>query len=227
MIAIKHNTMKVEIWSDVMCPFCYIGKRKFETAFNGFDQAAKVEIEWKSFQLSPDMKTDPETNINQFLASHKGISIEQAKRMNESVTEMAKQAGLVYNFDISVVANSFNAHRFSHFAKQYGKQQEAEEKLFAAYFTEGKNIDDYDTLIVLGNELGLDAAALKTALENQSFTADVKADMEEANRLRVNAVPFFVFDRKYAVSGAQDSKVFADVLKKSFDEWRQEHPAGG
>ncbi|MEP7128373.1 MAG: DsbA family oxidoreductase [Chitinophagales bacterium] len=227
MMDTKSNTMKVEIWSDVMCPFCYIGKRKFETALNSFDHRAEVEIEWKSFQLSPDMKTDPNTNINQFLSDHKGISIEQAQKMNSRVTEMAKQVGLVYDFEKSVVANSFNAHRFSHFAKQHGKQEEAEEKLFAAYFTEGKNIDDYTTLIALGIEMGLDADALKTALENKSFTAEVNADLEEARRLRVNGVPFFVFDRKYAVSGAQDSKVFAEVLEKSFGEWSDENSATG
>src|SRR5690606_34803377 len=119
---------------DIMCPFCYIGKRKFETALNQFPQKDRIEIEWKSFQLSPDMKTDPSKSIHEFLAEHKGFSVEQAKQMNDQVTLMAQQVGLTYRFDISVVANSFNAHRFLHFAKQYGKQNEAEELLFRSYF---------------------------------------------------------------------------------------------
>ncbi|MBX3163367.1 MAG: DsbA family oxidoreductase [Bacteroidetes bacterium] len=216
--------MKVEIWSDVMCPFCYIGKRKFETALMQFERKNNVEIVWHSFQLAPEMKTQPDKNVHQFLAEHKGMSIEQAKGMNDHVTQLAKQVGLVYNFDKSVVANSFNAHRFTHFAKQYNKQHEAEELLFRSYFTDGKNIDDYPTLIQLGAEIGLDITALKTALENGSYADDVKADIYEAQQLGVRGVPFFVFNRKYAVSGAQESNTFLETLEKSFAEWRKENP---
>ena len=214
--------MQVEIWSDVMCPFCYIGKRKFENALAQFPDKDKIEIVWKSFQLAPDMKTDPTKKIDQYLAEHKGMSLQDAKRMNDQVTRMAEQVGLVYNFDRSIVANSFNAHRFSHFAKQYGKQNEAEEKLFRAYFTEGKNIDDNETLIRLGEELGLDTSALKTALENGTYADDVRKDIYEAQQVGVRGVPFFVFNRKYAVSGAQQSQVFLQTLEKSFTEWKKE-----
>jgi protein disulfide-isomerase len=223
-MAIKTNKMQVEIWSDVMCPFCYIGKRKFEAALAQFADKGNIQLLWKSFQLSPDMVTDSTKNINQFLAEHKGISLQDAKRMNEQVTRMAEQVGLVYNFDRSVVANSFNAHRFSHFAKHYGKQNEAEEKLFNAYFTDGKNIDDYPTLIQLGAEIGLDTAALKTVLENGTYADDVRADIYEAQQVGVRGVPFFLFNRKYAVSGAQDSQAFLQALEKSFAEWRKENP---
>ncbi len=221
---VMENKMKVEIWSDVMCPFCYIGKRKFETALEQFANKEHIEIEWKSFQLASDMKTQPDKSIHQFLAEHKSISVEQAKGMNAQVTQMAKQVGLIYNFDKSVVANSFNAHRFTHFAKQYGKQNEAEELLFRSYFTDGKNIDDYPTLIQLGAEIGLDTTALKTALENGSYVDDVKADIYEAQQVGVRGVPFFVFNRKYAVSGAQESNAFLETLEKSFAEWRKENP---
>lgn len=216
--------MKVEIWSDVMCPFCYIGKRKFEAAMTQFADSNNIELEWKSFQLSPDMVTDTSKNINQYLAEHKGISIEEAKGMNDYVTNMAKQVGLEYNFDKAIVANSFNAHRFSHFAKQHGKQDEAEEMLFRAYFTEGKNTGDLDVLAQLGAEIGLDTAALKTALESDAYAQDVLADITEAMQLGVRGVPFFVFDRKYAVSGAQDPAVFLQTLDKSFEEWRKANP---
>src|SRR5688500_16867156 len=128
--------MKIEIWSDVMCPFCYIGKRKFETALAKFPDKDKVHVEWKSFQLAPELKTTPDQNINDFLAEHKGISREQAAAMNNQVSQLAKQVGLVYNLDKSIPANTFNAHQFTHFAKQYGKQNEAEEILFRSYFTD-------------------------------------------------------------------------------------------
>jgi predicted DsbA family dithiol-disulfide isomerase len=219
------NKMKVEIWSDVMCPFCYIGKRKFETALTQFADSNTIELEWKSFQLNPDMVTDTTKNINEYLAVHKGVSIDEAKRMSDYVTDMAKQVGLEYNFDKAVVANSFNAHRFSHFAKQHGKQDQAEEKLFRAYFTEGKNTDDLAVLIQLGEEIGLDTVALKAVLESDAYADEVQGDVTEAMQLGVRGVPFFVFDRKYAVSGAQDPQVFLQTLEKSFEEWRATHPA--
>src|ERR1043165_720328 len=156
--------IKVEIWSDVMCPFCYIGKRKFEAALEQFPQKDIVEIEWKSFQLSPYMKTDPSKSINRFLAEHKGISEEQAAAMNDRVTELAAKVGLKYDFSKAIVANSFKAHCFSHFAKENGKQMEAEEALFKAYFTEGKNTDDDQVLLEIGEAIGLDKDALKLVL---------------------------------------------------------------
>lgn len=216
-----NHKMKVEIWSDVMCPFCYIGKRKFEAALNQFEHKNNVEIIWRSFQLSPEMKTQPDKNIHQFLAEHKGIRFDQAKELNERVTQWAKEVGLVYNFEKSVVANSKNAHRFTHFAKQHGKGNEAEELLFRSYFTDGKNIDDYPTLIHLGAEAGLDTIALKAALENGEFADAVEADISEAQQIGVTGVPFFVFNRKYAVSGAQESSTFLETLKKSFEEWKK------
>jgi predicted DsbA family dithiol-disulfide isomerase len=221
---IMENKMKVEIWSDIMCPFCYIGKRKFETALAQFPHKDKVELVWKSFQLSPEMKTEPNITIHQFLADHKGMSLEQAKGMNDQVTQLAKQVGLTFDFNKSIVANSFNAHRFAHFAKQYGKQNEAEETLFRSYFTDGKNIDDYPTLIQLGAEIGLDTTALKIALENGSYADDVRKDIYEAQQVGVRGVPFFVFDRKVAVSGAQDSKTFLEALEKTFNEWIKTNP---
>lgn len=216
--------MQVEIWSDVMCPFCYIGKRRFEKALQQIPGKENIEITWKSYQLSPDMETDPSKNINQYLSEHKGISREHAEQMNDQVTRMAAGEGLVYNFDKAIVANSMNAHRFSHFAKQYGKQNEAEELLFRAYFTDGKNTDDQNTLIELGNEIGLDPVKLKSVLESKQYTDEVRADILEAQQIGVRGVPFFVFDRKYAVSGAQESQAFSQVLEKSFDEWKAQNP---
>ena len=207
-----------------MCPFCYIGKRKFEAAMAEFPDRDKIEVVWKSFQLSPDMKTDPATNINQYLAEHKGISLDEAKRLNDYVTQMAAQVGLTYNFDKAVAANSFNAHRFTHFAKRSGKQNEAEEKLFNAYFTGGKNIDDFETLISLGKEIGLDTEKLRSVLESGGYADEVRRDIYEAQQVGARGVPFFVFNNKYAVSGAQESRVFLQALETSFSGWQDENP---
>ena len=216
--------MKVEIWSDVMCAFCYIGKRKFEKALEQFPHKETIEIVWKSFQLMPNLKTNPDRNLDQFLADEKGMSIEQAKSMNSQVTEIAKQIGLNYNFEKTIPANTFNAHRFTHFAKANDKQDEAEEKLFHAYFIEGKNIDDYATLIQLGEEIGLDTSALTTALENGSYTDEVRADIYEAQQVGVRGVPFFLFNKKQAVSGAQEPQTFLQTLETSYAEWQKDNP---
>ncbi|HTE27949.1 DsbA family oxidoreductase [Flavitalea sp.] len=214
--------MKVEIWSDVMCPFCYIGKRKFEQALAKFPAKDNIELIWKSFQLSPEIKTDPSKSIHQFLAEHKGMSLEQARQMNDQVTQMAAIVGLVYNFDKSVVANSFNAHRFAHFAKANGKQNAAEEILFRSYFTNGKNIDDYATLVQLGTDIGLNAEDLSKALETGRYADEVRKDILEAQQIGVRGVPFFVFDRKYAVSGAQETSTFLQALESAYQEWNKD-----
>ncbi len=210
--------MKVEIWSDVVCPFCYMGKRKFEAALDKFPHKDEIEIEWKSYQLSPEIKTNPAKNAHQYLAEHKGISLEEATTMNTRVTQMAAENGLTYNFDKAIAANSFLAHRFIHFAKQYAKQDKAEELLFRAYFTEGKNIDDINTLAELSAQIGLNPNTVKETLKTTMFSDDVHMDIYEASQVGAQGVPFFVFDNKYAISGAQDSALFLQTLEKSFAE---------
>jgi len=216
--------MKVEIWSDVMCPFCYIGKRRFEAALEKSAHKDEIEIEWKSFQLNPDMVTNPGININQYLADVKGWSLEQAEEMNAHVTGMAAEAGLTYNFDKAVIANSFKAHRFTHLAKKHGLGDAAEEQLFKAYFTDGKNTDDMNTLIELGVAIGIDAAEVKQTLESDAFAEEVRYDIYESQQLGIRGVPFFVLDRKYGVSGAQAVPVFEETIEKAFAEWKQATP---
>lgn len=207
--------MIVEIWSDVMCPFCYIGKRKFEAALAQFPHRDRVEVVWKSFQLDPSLETDPGKSVQQSLAEKKGWSLEYTQQSMTHVTHMAKAVGLDYDFDKAVVANSFDAHRFSHLAKKHGLQDQAEEKLFAAYFTEGKNTADRQTLIQLGVEIGLDATEVGKMLSGNDYAQEVKNDIDEARQLGLTGVPFFVFERKFGVSGAQDSKVLLQVLEKA------------
>lgn len=216
--------MKVEIWSDVMCPFCYIGKRRFEHALNRFAHKDNIEVEWKSFQLDPTMQTAPGVNINQYLAEKKGWSIDYAKQLNSQVTAMAAAEGLVYDFDKAIPANSFDAHRFAAYAKQQGRGDEAEERLFRAYFTEGENIADHNTLARLGKEIGLDEFEVKKVLAEERFGEAVRHDIAEAEAVGVRGVPFFVLNRQYAVSGAQAADTFLQALQKSFAEWQLQHP---
>ncbi len=216
--------MKVEIWSDIMCPFCYMGKRKFELALAEFEHKENIEIIWKSYQLMPDLEKGTPTDLEKILVERKGISINQARQMNASVTQSGKQVGLTYNFDKALAVNTFDAHRFLHFAKANGKSNGAEEVMFRSYFTDGKNVGDFNVLVELGKEIGLDTNALATALENGSYEDEVRADMYEARQLGVRGVPFFVFNRKYAVSGAQDPGIFLQTLEKSYSEWQKDNP---
>ncbi|MDT3402426.1 DsbA family oxidoreductase [Mucilaginibacter terrae] len=218
--------MKIQIWSDVMCPFCYIGKRRFEEALSAFEYKDKVQIEWKSFQLNPQLKTDTSISINQYLADAKGWTLDYAKQLNSQVTDMAAQVGLTYNFDDAVVANSFNAHRFTHLAKKYGKGDAAEEQLFQAYFTNGQNIDDIDTLIALGEATGLDATETREVLNSNTYAEQVHHDIYEAEQLGIRGVPFFVMNNHYAVSGAQATEVFLNTLVSAYAEYSQQQSSG-
>lgn len=210
--------MKVEIWSDVMCPFCYIGKRKFEKALEQFAQGDEVEVVWKSFQLNPLLKTQPGKSLNQYLSEAKGWSLEQAAQMNERVTQMAREEGLDYHLEKAVVANSFDAHRLVQFAKQKGKGDAAEEVLFRAYFTEGKNTADHAVLMSLGESIGLNQTEVAEMLNSDRYSDEVKADIAESDQLGIRGVPFFVIDRKYAISGAQPVDVFLNALEQAHSE---------
>jgi predicted DsbA family dithiol-disulfide isomerase len=216
--------MKIQIWSDVMCPFCYIGKRRFEQALAQFEHKDEVQIEWKSFQLNPSLVTDVTLNINQYLADIKGITLDHAKQMNNQVTQMAAEVGLTYDFDKAIIANSFDAHRFAHLAKQNGLGNEAEEALFNAYFTEGKNIADHDVLAELGKSIGLDKAEVHHTLDGNKFAINVQQDIAQAKQLGISGVPFFVLDNKYGVSGAQAVPTFLQTLEKAYSEWAESKP---
>ena len=211
--------MKVEVWSDVMCPFCYIGKRNYEQALAQFDHKDKVEIVWKSFQLDPQIGFDGAiTDVYQYLEEKKGISRDQLKKMHEQVTLMARNAGLEYHLDKTVMANSFRAHRVIQLAKEKGVGDKAEEQFFYANFTEGKNFDDEAVLLQLGKNIGLTEKDVMDALNLDKYATKVKGDIYEAKELGINGVPFFVFDRKFAVSGAQPPAMFLKALKQAYTE---------
>lgn len=215
------NKMRVEIWSDVMCPFCFLGKHKFEESLLKFPEKDRVEVIWKSFQLNPDLKTDTSVSIYDYLSEIKGFRIEQAKLLNMQLADSAKEYGIEFNFDKVVVANTFRAHNFLHYAKKQGKQSQAEESLFRAYFSEGKNVDDISVLNEIGRGLGLENEQLEEVLKNSTYYDDVRRDIYEAHQLGIRGVPFFVFNNKYGVSGAQDSAIFLQVIEKAYAEWHQ------
>ncbi len=212
--------MEIDIWSDVVCPFCYMGKRKFEIALEQFPQKDEVEVLWHSFQLDPGAKRLPGKDTHDYLAAKYGRDREWAKERNNEVAARAKEVGLEYNFDTAVPTNTFDAHRLIQLAAAHGLQGKAEERLFAAYFTEGKDIGDHAALAQLADEIGLDPGEVRTMLASNDYADLVKGDIEEAESLGISSVPFFVFNRKYAVSGAQPSHLFLETLHQV---WEEEH----
>jgi len=216
----KNNTsMKIEIWSDVVCPFCYIGKRKMERALEKFPFKDKVEIEWKSFQLQPDQQTKPGVSTLEDLSKSKGWSMEQTRQITSQVVGMAKSEGLTFDFDKAVVANTKNAHQLIHLAKEFGVQDAMKERLLKAYFTDGLNVDDSETLIQLGKEVGVTEEKIKSMLEANSYLEAVDQDIYESRLIGVKGVPFFVLDRKFGISGAQPDEVFDQTLEKAWTEF--------
>lgn len=211
--------MKVEIWSDVFCPFCYIGKRRFEEALAQFPQRQDVEIVWHSFQLDPSAPVESPDTTQERLAKKFG-NPERARAMNDHVTQMAAEVGLHYDFDRTPVTNSFDAHRLGHLAAAHGLGDAAEERLFAAYFVEGRHVGRHDSLVALGGEIGLDKAEVAAMLAGDDYADAVRADIAEAAEFGISGVPFFVFDRKYGVSGAQPSESFLEVLNTTWAERR-------
>ena len=209
--------MKIEIWSDVMCPFCYIGKRKLEKALEQFEGKKNVEVTWKSYQLNPHIEYQEDVDVYTYLAEVKGKSREWAEEMHANVSNMANEVGLNYDFDKVKIANSFDAHRVIQLAKTHNLTNEVEERFFKAYFTEGAIMSDHKTLLRLGVEAGLNEAEVQGVLGSDEFALDVKADVAEAQQIGVRGVPFFVFNRRYAISGAQDTAVFLETLRRSLE----------
>ncbi|MGC5627740.1 DsbA family oxidoreductase [Georgenia sp. Z1344] len=206
----------VDIWSDIACPWCYIGKRKFEAGLAEFREqhadAPAVEVTYHSFELSPDTPVDFTGSTTEFLAERKGMPVEQVEQMLERVTGIAASVGLDYDFDSVVHINTLRAHQVIHHAKAHGKQAEAKERLLRAYFVEGKNLSDVDELAALAAETGLDAEEVAADLRADRWADDVQADIAKARAYGIQGVPFFVLDEKYGISGAQESTAFAQAL---------------
>ncbi|MDQ2809187.1 MAG: DsbA family oxidoreductase [Chloroflexota bacterium] len=213
--------MKVEIWSDVVCPWCYIGKRRFEAALAGFAHRSAVEVVWRSFQLDPDAPADDTRPVNAVLAQKYGVSLHEAAAMSAQVSALAAADGLEYHLDQAQRSNTFAAHRLIHWAATQGCQDAMKERLLRAYFTEGAAVGDLDTLVALAAEVGLPAAEARTVLAGTAYSAEVRADEQRAQALGIRGVPFFVLDDTYAVSGAQSAAVFEQALEQA---WAATHP---
>jgi predicted DsbA family dithiol-disulfide isomerase len=211
--------MTVEIWSDVVCPFCYIGKREFEKALAQFPERDNVQVVWKSFELDPNAPAKSGLDMYGMLVDKYGGTREDAKARVAGVVQRAKTVGLDYNMDIAVIGSSFDAHRLLQFAKTKGTGGAMKERLFKAYFTEGAQLADVPTLIKLGSEVGLDGSEVATMLSSTAFTDEVRADEREAQQIGVRGVPFFVIDRKFSVSGAQQSEAFLGALQQAWEAW--------
>ncbi len=215
------DAIKIDVWSDIACPWCYIGKRNLETglaAASADPDAPDVEVVYHSFELSPDTPVDFDGDIADFLSEHKGISREQAAQMHEHVTGIAANSGLTYRFDLLQHTNTVKAHELLHFAKAEGRQHEVAERLMSAYFTEGRHVGRIDDLVTLAAEAGLDADAAREALESDRYLPDVRADQAQAQAYGIQGVPFFVIDGKYGVSGAQPAEAFTQILRQVWSE---------
>jgi len=217
--------VKIEIWSDVVCPWCYIGKRRIEKAIAAFEHADEVEVHWRSFQLDPGAPTEPTEGTRTMLARKYGQSTEGAQQMQDRVEAVAAEEGLLFRLSQTLHLNTVDAHRLIHLGHQQGGndlQDRVKEALLDAYFLQARNVADHAVLREIGVGAGLDAARVDEVLASREFAAEVDADMEQAQAYGATGVPFFVVDEKYGVSGAQPVEAFTQVLERA---WADSHPA--
>jgi predicted DsbA family dithiol-disulfide isomerase len=211
-------TLQIEIFSDVVCPWCYIGKRRFEEALSTFPKADQVDVTYRSFQLDPSAPHHTDQTLDEMLATKYGRSLVEARAMNQRVTDVAATVGLDFQLQQAHPANTLDAHRLLHFAADHGVQAELKERLLRAYFTEGRRLGDHEELADLAAEVGLDRQAAADVLAGDDYADAVDADLALARGFGASGVPFFVFDRKYGISGAQETAVFTEVLERAWAE---------
>lgn len=205
--------MKVEIWSDVMCPFCYIGKHQFEKALSDFEEQNSVEIIWRSFELNPSIQYQEGYTLTDYLSEIKGMEIESVKRNFDRLTEQGSELGINFRFDIAKVVNSRKAHKVIQAAKKQGLQNEIEEAFFYAYFTEGKNLENPEVLAEIAKNTGINFMDISEIIQSEELEDAVNSDVYMAQQVGARGVPFFVFNDAYAISGAHGADTFLNVLK--------------
>jgi predicted DsbA family dithiol-disulfide isomerase len=210
--------MHVEIWSDIACPWCYVGKRRFEAALAAFEHRDEVRVTWRSFELDPEAPAAREQSGAEHLAEKYGMSVEEARARQAQMAEMAAGDGLEMRSDLVRGANTFDGHRLLQLAAQHGVQTELKERLMRAYHTEGELISDHDTLVRLAAEVGLDADEVRAMLASDRFAAEVRDDERTAHALGISAVPCFVIDRRFGAPGAQPPEVLTAFLQRGWDE---------
>lgn len=210
--------MKIEVWSDFGCPFCYLGKKRFEKALDKFPHKDQIEVVFKAYQLNPHApKTMDGTAAENFAKSHH-MSVEQANERFAMFTKAAKEEGLTYRYDIIQLTKTFDAHRLAKWANKFGLEPALTDRLMKAYFTDGLNLADHDTLIFLAKGVGLDEEVARAVLKSNQYANKVLEEQAEAREIGVQGVPFFVLNRKYGVSGAQSEQYFAQVLDHLWNE---------
>jgi predicted DsbA family dithiol-disulfide isomerase len=212
--------MRIDIWTDIVCPWCYIGKRRFERALETFPHRSEIQVVHRSFQLNPEAPKGATSDRRAHLMAKYAWSDAQAQAMDANMERIAAAEGLVYHLAGGVTGNTFDAHRVMHLGRDRGVQDAVVERLYRAYFTEQRSIFDHDSLAALAVAAGLDAGEARRVLESNTFSDAVIADINEARILRVNGVPFFALDNRYGVSGAQAVEVFADALQRA---WQDAH----
>ena len=213
--------MKVEIWSDVICPWCYIGKRRFEMALAGFAHREEVEVIWRSFELDPDAPRQYPGTLLELLSGKYAVTLEQAAEMNERVSGIAREIGLEYRLADALPGNTLDAHRLLHFAESRGLGDRAIERIMTAYFSESLPVGDRAALATLAPEFGIAASDASAMLESDAYIGTVRADEARAEAFKVRGVPFFVFDEQSGISGAQPVEVFAGALEQVWEEARK------
>ena len=218
--------MHVEIWSDIACPWCYIGKRRFETALAAFEHSDEVRVTWRSFELDPDAPREREGDRAAHLAEKYGMSHGQAIGMQDHMTEVAAGEGLDFRFDIARAGNTFDAHRLVHLAAAHDLQDRMKERLLAAYFNEGENMADREALERLAVATGLPEEEVRDVLEGDRYSAEVREDERTAASLGITAVPFFAVDRRFGASGAQAPEILGKLLERAWSE-RSPRPVHG
>jgi predicted DsbA family dithiol-disulfide isomerase len=210
--------MKIEVWSDYVCPFCYIGKKQLELALEQTGYAAAVEVEYKSYLLDPTTPVNATGSVYEELQKKYGMSLDEVKKMTTNVSARAKEVGLDYNFDNMKSANTVKAHRLAKWAETKGKGKEFTERVLQAYFLEGQAIGQAEVLLTLIDQVGLSADEAKEIIAGEQFTNEVQQDIYIAQQLGVRGVPFFVIDNKYGISGAQAKEVFEQTIEKAAQE---------
>lgn len=210
--------MKITIWSDFVCPFCFIGQAHLDKALETFEHKDEVDIEYKSYLLMPDMEYQPGVSYYEFFANKFGTPVEKAKEQLKQQADTAKGSGVVMNHDIAKPANTFDGHRVFQYAEEQGKGTEFFKRFYAAHFTEGEIISDTDSIVRMSEEVGLDGSAVRDIVENGKNTDKVEQDIAQAQKLGVQGVPFFLVNDKYSISGAQPVELFQQALNQIWEE---------
>ncbi|HWA76302.1 MAG TPA: DsbA family oxidoreductase [Polyangiaceae bacterium] len=218
------SQLRIDVWSDIACPWCYVGKRRLESALKESPHAAHVEVVWHAFELDPaaPKQRDPSVSHTEYIAKKYGITSEQARRNSDRLVELARQEGLAFDFEHIRSGNTFDAHRLVQLGLERGVQGAVEERFFSAYLEQGALMSDHGTLLRLAVEAGLDEGEVSDVLASDQYAQAVRADEAQAHELGINGVPCFVLDGRFAVSGAQSPRILLSALHQA---WAEREPS--